>query len=128
MKTRSLLALALALALTTLAAVGCDKGGGSSPTTAYKAVYDALKNKDTAAFKKVMTKEALKDVEEMAKKNGKSYDDMLKDVMNAIPLPKSSDSKDEKIVGDKATLQVKNEKDGWETIDFVKEDGEWKLK
>lgn len=128
MNTRLLLALALALALTTLAAVGCNKGGGSSPTAAYKAAYDAMKNKDTAAFKKVMTKEALKDVEETAKKTGKSSDDMLKDVMNSIPLPKSNDSKDEKIVGDKATLQVKNENDGWETIDFIKEDGEWKLK
>ncbi|HEX8492738.1 MAG TPA: hypothetical protein VF658_07860 [Pyrinomonadaceae bacterium] len=128
MNTRSLLALTLALALTTLAAVGCNKGGGSSPTASYKAAYDAMKNKDTAAFKKLMTKKDLQDIEETAKKAGKSSDDMLKDVINAIPLPKSNESKDEKISGDKATLQVKNEKDEWETINFVKEDGEWKLK
>jgi hypothetical protein len=128
MKTRRMLALALALALTTLAAVGCNKGGGSSPTASYKAAYDAMKNKDTAAFKKLMTKKDLQDIEETAKKAGKSSDDMLKDVINAIPLPKSNDSKDEKIDGDKATLQVKNEKDEWETINFIKEDGEWKLK
>ena len=128
MNTRSLLALTLALALTTLAAVGCNKGGGSSPTASYKAAYDAMKNKDTAAFKKLMTKKDLQDIEDTAKKAGKSSDEMLKDVMNAIPLPKSNESKDEKIDGDKATLQVKNEKDEWETINFVKEDGEWKLK
>lgn len=128
MNTRRMLALALALALTTLAAAGCNKGGGSSPTASYKAAYDAMKNKDTAAFKKLMTKKDLQDIEETAKKAGKSSDDMLKDVINAIPLPKSNDAKDEKIDGDKATLQVKNEKDEWEIINFIKEDGEWKLK
>ena len=37
-------------------------------------------------------------------------------------------AKDEKIDGDKATLQVKNDKDAWESINLVKEDGEWKMK
>lgn len=128
MNTRRMLVLSLALALTTLAAVACNTGSGSSPTATYKAAYDAMKNKDTAAFKKLMTKKDLQDIEETAKKAGKSSDDMLKDVMTAIPLPKSADSKDEKIDGDNATLQVKNEKDEWETIRFVKEDGAWKMK
>jgi hypothetical protein len=127
MNTRPLLAFALALALFSLAAVGCNRGG-SSPTATYKAAYEAMKNKDAAAFKKLMTKKDLQDIEDTAKKAGKSSDDMLKDVMNAIPLPKSNDTKDEKIDGDRATLQVKNEKDEWETINFVKEDGDWKMK
>jgi hypothetical protein len=122
-----MLALTLALALTTLAAVAC-KGSGSSPTATYKAAYEAMKNKDAAAFKKVITKKDLQDMEEMAKKNNKSSDDMLKELLNAIPVPKSGESKDEKINGDNATLQVKNEKDQWDTINFVKEDGEWKMK
>jgi hypothetical protein len=122
-----MLALALALALTTLAAVGCGKGG-PSPTATYKVAYEAMKNKDVAAFKKVITKKDLQDIEETAKKANKSSDEMLKDLMNAIPTPKSGDSKDEKISGDTATLQVKNEKDEWDTINFVKEDGDWKMK
>jgi hypothetical protein len=122
-----MLALVLALALTTLAAVGCNKSG-SSPTATYKAAYTAMKNKDVAGFKKVMTKKDLQDMEDAAKKANKSSDDMLKDLMNAIPAPKSDESKDEKISGDTATLQVKNDKDAWETINFVKEDGEWKMK
>jgi hypothetical protein len=117
----------LALALTTLAAVACQ-GSGSSPTATYKAAYEAMKTKDVAAFKKVMTKKDLEGMEESAKKSGKSSDDMLKEVMNAIPLPKAAETKDEKIDGDRATLQVKNEKDEWDTINFVKEDGAWKLK
>ncbi len=127
MNTRPLLAFGLALMLVSLAAVGCNRGG-SSPTATYKAAYEAMKNKDAAAFKKLMTKKDLQDIEDTAKKAGKTSDDMLKDVMNAIPLPKSNDTKDEKIDGDRATLQVKNEKDELETINFVKEDGDWKMK
>jgi hypothetical protein len=126
MKTRRMLALALALTLSTLAATGCQ--GGSSPTKTYKAAYAAIKNKDAAAFKKVLTKKDLQDIEETAKKSGKSSDDMLKELIGAIPLAKSDETKDEKIDGDRATLQVKNEKDEWETINLVKEDGDWKMK
>jgi hypothetical protein len=53
---------------------------------------------------------------------------MLKEVMDTFKLPASAESKDEKIDGDKATLQVKSENDQWNTINFVKEDGEWKMK
>ena len=35
--------------------------------------------------------------------------------------------KDEKIEGDKATLQVKNSYGSWETMPFVRENGEWKI-
>lgn len=127
MSTRRMLALTLALVLTTLAAVGC-KGAGSSPTATYKAAYAAVKNKDAAAFKKLMTKKDAQDIEDEAKKANKSSDDMLKELMNEFKLPKTDESKDEKIDGDKATLQIKNEKDEWETVNFVKEDGEWKMK
>lgn len=127
MNTRRMLALTLALAITALGAAACNKGG-SSPTATYKAAYAAMKNKDAAAFKKVMTKESQKDIEETAKKLNKSSDDMLKELMNEFKLPPSDESKDEKIDGDKATLQVKDEKGAWENINFVKEDGEWKMK
>jgi hypothetical protein len=127
MNKRRMTALVLALTLTAFAAFACNKGG-SSPTATYKAAYDAMKNKDTAGFKKLMTKKDLQDMEDTAKKANKSLDDMLKDLMTTIPLPKSAESKDEKINGDNATLQVKNDKDQWETINFVKEDGDWKMK
>ncbi|HEX7997515.1 MAG TPA: hypothetical protein VF528_03780 [Pyrinomonadaceae bacterium] len=127
MKTRRMLALALALALTTLATAACNKAG-SSPTATYKAAYAAAKNKDVAGFKKVMAKDTQKSMEDMAKGVNKSSDDMVKDMLNEVKLPASDESKDEKIDGDNATLQVRDEKGGWETIRFVKEDGEWKMK
>jgi putative heme iron utilization protein len=127
MKRRRMLALTLALTLAALAAAAC-KGAGSSPTATYKAAYAAMKNKDTAGFKKVLSKKDLAEIEDEAKQANKSSDDLLKEVMNTFKLPKSDESKDEKVNGDNATLQVKNEKDEWETINFIKEDGAWKMK
>jgi len=127
MNTRRMLALTLALALTTLAAAAC-KGAGSTPTATYKAAYDAIKSKDTAAFKKVITKKDLQEIEDEAKQARKTSDEMLREVMDTFKLPAAAESKDEKIDGDKATLQVKSENDQWNTINFVKEDGEWKMK
>lgn len=127
MTTRRMLALALALALAALATAACNRAG-SSPTATYKAAYAAVKNKDVAAFKKVMAKDTQKSMDETAKSLKKSSDEMLKEMMNEFKLPPSDESKDEKIDGDNATLQVKDEKGGWETVRFVKEDGEWRMK
>jgi hypothetical protein len=122
-----MLALTLALTLTTLAALAC-KSAGSTPTAAYKAAYAAVKNKDAAAFRKIITKKSAEALDEAAKKSNKSSDDFIKDIMNDAKLAKTDESKDEKITGDTATLQVKTEKDDWETVNLVKEDGEWKMK
>ena len=40
---------------------------------------------------------------------------------------KSVEYRDEKIDGDKATLQVKNSSGSWETVPFVREEGVWKI-
>jgi flagellar basal body-associated protein FliL len=100
----------------------------SSPTAAYNTAYNAVKNKDAAAFKRVMTKQDQQNMEDSAKLYGKSSEEMLKDLMDAIPLPGSNQSRDEKIDGDTATLEVINEDGEWETVEFIKEDGEWKMK
>jgi hypothetical protein len=46
-----------------------------------------------------------------------------KDIPDAVP-----ETRNEKIDGDKATLEINDVKKGkWETLNFVREDGEWKL-
>jgi hypothetical protein len=100
----------------------------SSPTSTYNTAYNAVKNKDAAAFKRVLTKQDQQNMEESAKLYGKSSEEMLKDMMDAIPMPGSNQSRDEQIDGDTATLEVINEDGEWETINFVKEDGEWRMK
>jgi hypothetical protein len=124
MKRQKLTALVGALMALALAAAAC--GGGGSPTATVKAFYDAVKARDAAAIKATMSKGSLEMMETFAKASNKSLDDALKEPSSSPP-PATFESKDEKITGDTATVQVKDEKGNWETIPLIKEDGKWKI-
>lgn len=97
----------------------------NSPTAAFKAFYEASKSGDEEAFKKTVSKDTLSMLEEGAKEKKKSLAQLLKesDVPQTMP-----ETRNEKIDGDKATLEVKDDKtDTWDTFKFVKEDGKWKV-
>ncbi len=97
----------------------------SSPTAIAHAYYDAAKAKDPAGFKDAISKASLDMMEKFAKAQNKTLDEMLKNTLSG-PFG-SFEAKDEKITGNTATVMVKDEKGGWETIPFVKEDGKWKI-
>lgn len=116
--------LALTLMIFVVAACNMFKGSLSSPTATFKAFHEAVKNKDAAGMKRTLSKKTLEMIEEGAKEKGKSIDEALKETKD---VPTSTpETRNEQINGDKATLEVKD-KDKWETVKFVKEDGEWKL-
>jgi hypothetical protein len=115
----------IALLLALMAVTGCNKSG-SSPTATAKAFYDAVKAKDVPGIKNAMSKNSLEMMEQFAKLENKSLDEALKDPNSSHP-PATFESQNEKITGDTATLEVKNEKGTWETLPFVKEDGQWKI-
>ncbi len=73
-----------------------------------------------------MSKDALEFFTMMGKEEGKTLDDGLKDLIER-PLAKTAETRNEKIDGDKATLEYLDEKGGWSPMDFIKEDGAWKL-
>jgi hypothetical protein len=67
-------------------------------------------------------------MEKAAKAQNKSVDDLLKASNDAAPPPATFETRNEKIDGDKATLEVNQDGKGrWQTVNFVKEDGSWKL-
>ncbi|MFT3746628.1 MAG: hypothetical protein QM785_20335 [Pyrinomonadaceae bacterium] len=102
---------------------------GSSPTDAYKAAYTARKNKDIEGLKKLMSKDIIEFLTMMGEadqKDKKSLDAMLKDLCER-PQAATPDARNEKINGDKATIEYLDETGQWQTMDFVKEDGAWKL-
>jgi hypothetical protein len=45
-----------------------------------------------------------------------------KDIPNELP-----ETRNEKMDGDKATLEIKDKKAEWQTIHFAREDGQWKI-
>lgn len=127
MKRRQANALLIA-ALVAIAFAAC--GGGkkaSTPTEAFKLFYEATKNKDAATLKSLLAKESLATLETYAKKRNKSFDDYLIELSSDTPatMPQMGE---EKIDGDKATLQFKREgATNWSTASFVKEDEGWKI-
>ena len=126
MKTRKMFALVGALMALALAAAACGGKAGSSPTATAKAFYDAVKAKDVAGIKATMSKNSLDMMEKFAKMQNKSLDDALKEPNNS-KMPASFESQNEKINGDTATLEVKDENGKWDSLPFVKEDGQWKI-
>jgi uncharacterized membrane protein YvbJ len=112
------LSVVVALLFGAFALSGCG-GDTSSPENVVKAYHEAMKAKDKERFKKLLSKDDLK--------NMKENDD-----------PKSSKNMDgdysvgsATINGDSATVPVTYTKDGKESakMDYycVKEDGEWKV-
>jgi hypothetical protein len=102
-------------------------GDYSTPTSAFKTFYESAKANDTAGMKRAMSKKTMEVMEKGAAKENKSIDDVFKEMNKDTPAT-VPEMRNEKINGDKATLEIKDSKmDKWDTVPFVKEDGQWKI-
>ena len=127
MNTRRINALSAALAVV-FTVSACSLLGGSTPTATFKAFYEASKKKDVAGMKKTLSKGSLDMFDKLAKEQNKSTDELLKSLDKEDKNQKMPETRNEKINGDTATLEVKNDKTNkWDTLPFVKENGEWKI-
>jgi hypothetical protein len=94
-------------------------------TPVVRAYYDALKKKDDAALKKVMTQEFVQRLESEMKSEGEKslaiYAASLENLKEQIEV------RNEKIEGDTATAELKGGPyKTWTAFEFAKENGEWK--
>ena len=127
MKSIAFRTFVLIIAAIALLTVGCGKGA-SSPTDAWKGFYAAAQKKDGATMKSYLSKGILSEVEQEAKKANISADEAIVKEFGPEVAKLSSSTTDEKIDGDKATLRVSRVGDGSsEKLEFVKEDGTWKI-
>jgi hypothetical protein len=105
----------------------------TSPTITMSAFLEAIKNKDIEAFKKTLSRSSLEMLENAAKRQNTTLDEGIKVGLNSPNAAASVPSglpevRNEKIDGNTATLEVKNDRTNvWESIPFVKEDNEWKI-
>lgn len=97
----------------------------TTPTEAYKFAYAVRKNKDIEGLKRVLSKDAL-EFFKMLSEPGESIDKALME-MTETPQAATDESRNEKVNGDRATLEYPDAKGKWKTMDFVKEDGNWKI-
>jgi hypothetical protein len=102
----------------------------STPTEAFRLFIEALKRNDPAAVKSLFSRSTINMMEEEAKREKKSFNDVFNDGFeDARKDAQTADyeSRNEKIDGDRATLEVNNSKQGgWKTLHFVNEGG-WKI-
>lgn len=117
------------LALISIVAFGisCGASQPATPLETFKTYVKAIKAKDTAAMKVLLSKGTIKMHEQEAKAQNVSIDEILKRETLFTESQKTVEFKDEKIDGDKASLKVKNSYGSWETVPFVREDGVWKI-
>jgi len=77
-------------------------------------------------MKLLLSKDTIKMHEQEAKATGVTLDDVVKGETLLDPSQSTVEYRNEKIDGDRASLEFKNG-NIWESIPFVKEDGEWKI-
>jgi hypothetical protein len=98
----------------------------ATPLETFKTYTKAFKQKDVASMKVLLSKDSLKLNEQEAKAQGVSVDEIIKRETLFNPDQTTVEFRNEKIDGDKATLEVKGPS-GWETVPFVREDAVWKI-
>ncbi len=128
------IALALTLALVAFAAA-C--GGSSaanndpnSPTGVSKRFIAAAQAKDPKAFKSLLAKQSIASMEKDAQEAGLPLDQMLVSLLNQDLYPKGAvetETRNEAIKGDRATVEIKGSDGKWAQNELVREDGNWKI-
>lgn len=116
-----------AMAVVVFAIAACNLSS-SSPTKTFKAFFEAQKKKDVEAMKKTLSKSSIAMIEKGAKEQNKTVDKALTEGFETSKTDKMPETRNEKIDGDNATLEVQNdETKKWDKVYFVKEDSEWKI-
>lgn len=129
MAFRSTLAIALLLAVSSVAAAAGAKDLESTPQAkVYRASLKAIADGDYAAYTKCMTSEAVQEIEKQTKELGKTP----KDGMEMLKVMAATDVRftDLKVDGKKAVLSATGKQDKetmYGSIDLQEENGLWKV-
>jgi hypothetical protein len=100
-----------------------------APTLApvVKTYYEALKKKDDALLRTVLSQAFLKEIEQGMKEEKKTGLAAYMAETDRVP-EKEIEVRNEKINGDRATAELKGGTYiNWSSVDFVREDGKWKM-
>lgn len=107
---------------------GCGASKPATPVETFKTYAKATAKKDIPAMRLLLSEATLKMHEKEAIAQGVTVNDIIGRQTLFAENQRAVEFKDEKIDGDKATLQLKNATSKkWQTIFFVRENGEWKI-
>lgn len=99
----------------------------STPLETLKAYTLAIKKKDTTEMKLLLSDASLKMNEQEAKVQGVTLDEIVKRETLFSESQKNVEYRNEKIDGDRATIEMKDSLSLWSVVHFVREDGAWKI-
>lgn len=112
----------------------CAEGGGepaaaiNSPAEAYAFLFEAVKKGDTDAVKQVSSKATRELAQFMSSTYKKPCAETYKNGFTETAMQeKMPETRDVRIDGDVAAMEVKGPKGTWENVPFVKEGNGWKL-
>ena len=107
---------------------GCNGNAvPATPVETLKAYTIAVKKKDTKMMKMLLSEASMKIHEEQAKAQSVAVDEIIQRETLFSESQRVFDYKNEKIEGDRATVEVKNDFESWDMVHFVKEGGIWKI-
>ncbi len=98
----------------------------ATPSDAYRTAYAIREKKDVAGMKKVLSKDVIEFLEMMAEVEKKTLNDQIAE-MFLRPQAKTAETRNEKIKGNRATIEYLDEEGNWDIMDFVKDGQDWKL-
>jgi hypothetical protein len=111
-----------------LAACHSNPPAANSPTEALRLYFAASQKQDIAAMKALLSRGSLELIEKSARLQNTTGDELLRRE-SSVKIQKAPATRNERIEGDAATVEIKNETSGDfdMTMPFVREDGKWKL-
>ncbi|HLL99634.1 MAG TPA: hypothetical protein VK400_01150 [Pyrinomonadaceae bacterium] len=109
------------------AACASNERKAETPLDTLKAYMQAIKKKDPTEMKLLLSKGSLKMAEDEAKAQNTTVDEIVKRETLFTETQKTVEFKNEKIDGERATIEVKNSYGSWDIVPFNREDGEWKI-
>ena len=116
--------------LTAILFTGCNSNEpkAGSPSDVLKQYVAASQSQDIAAMKNLLSRGSLDLIENAAKAQGTTADELLRRE-SMVKIRSAPETRNEKIEGDAATIEVKNEKTGEYDMKmpFVRENGAWKI-
>jgi hypothetical protein len=115
--------------LVAAAACACSSGAkkNQTPLETLKAYGSAYKKKDTTAMKLLLSEESLKMHEQEAKAQNATVDDVVRRETLFSENQTTAEFRNERLDGGRATIEMKDAMGIWNTVHFVREDGEWKI-
>ena len=98
-----------------------------TPLETLKAYTIAIKQKDTTTMKLLLSDASIKMAEDEAKSRNVTLDEVVRRETLFNSTQKAVDFRNEKIDGDKATIEMKDSYNAWNTVPFIRENGIWKI-